>query len=324
MNRTFTILMPVYNDWEAVTKLLRLLNDKLSEAGHLSELLLINDGSTVPCVPANLAIEELGNFPSAEMITLGTNVGHQRAIAIGIAYLASREPSHDVVIMDSDGEDKPADVPRLIAAADSEPAPRIILALRSKRSESAVFRLGYAAYTLLFRLLTGSGIRFGNFSFIPAEFLTRLARTPELWNNFAATVIKSRLPRTSISTARGSRLGGASTMNFVALVLHGLGAISVFNDVVAVRLLCVSLAFAFACGVLIFGIIMIRVFTMWAIPGWATVAIGIATLLFTNALLFAVTFVFFTLSNRTTNVFVPARDYEAFVQDVVTLKHLAV
>lgn len=320
MDRTYTILMPVYNDWEAVAKLLGLLNQQLSAAGHHPKLLLVNDGSTRPCAPSDLAIETLESFFSADMVTLGTNLGHQRAIAIGIAYLASTAARDDVVIMDSDGEDSPADVSRLVAEADAIAAPTIIFAHRAKRSENAVFRLFYATYTVLFRVLTGSGIRFGNFSYIPAEFLARLARTPELWNNYAATVIRSRLPRISVATTRALRLGGTSKMNFVALVLHGLGAISVFNEVVGVRLLCLSIAFAFACGVLIIGIITIRLFTAWAIPGWATTAIGIATLLFTNALLFAVTFVFFTLSNRTTNAFIPARDYEAFVQEVVTLK----
>jgi hypothetical protein len=320
MNRTYTILMPVYNDWDAVAKLLRNLDREVAAAGHRPSVLLVNDGSTRPYPPSNLGFDRLDSVASAAMLCLGTNLGHQRAIAIGIAHLAAVGPVGDVIVMDSDGEDDPADVPRLIAAADALAEPQLVLALRAKRSETMLFRIFYTMYMVLFRLLTGTGIRFGNFGFIPAAFLPRLARMPEVWNHYAGSVVKSRLPRTSIATTRASRLDGSSSMNFVGLVLHGLSAISVFNDVVGVRLLCIALGFATTCLLLIVGIFGVRFLTSWAIPGWATTAVGIATLLFTNALLLAVSFVFFTLSNRTTNCFVPARDYQAFVEGVVTCK----
>jgi len=89
---------------------------------------------------------------------------------------------------------------------------------------------------------------------------------------------------------------------------------------VGVRLLCMSLGFAGMCLLLIFSILCVRLFTLLAIPGWATTAVGIATLLFTNALLLAVSFVFFTLSNRSANCFVPARDYQTFIQDIIHYK----
>ena len=318
--RTYTILMPVYNDWPAVMKLLCMLDGELKLIGHRPDVLLVNDGSTRPCPQSVLSDQSLSGFGSATVLSLATNLGHQRAIAIGLAHLAASETQGDVLVMDSDGEDSPSDVPRLIAAAAALDQPSLVLAHRAKRSETLAFRGFYTLYTWLFRLLTGNGIRFGNFSLIPAEYVPRLARMPELWNHYAAALIKSRLPRLSVPTVRAARLCGASKMNFVALVLHGLSAISVFNDVVLVRLLCVSLCFALACCVLIIGIVMIRFLTDWAIPGWATMAVGMATLLFSNALLLAASFVFYALSNRMMNCFVPARDYETFVEDVVVLR----
>lgn len=318
MSRSYTILMPVYNDWKAAALLLHQLNHTLLVAGHRPHVLLVNDGSTRG---RRLSVDDLRGldaFESATILSLGTNLGHQRAIAIGIAHLASGKPAGDLVVMDSDGEDSPADVQRLVGAADEFSEPTLVLALRAQRSENLLFRLFYILYTALFRGLTGNRIRFGNFSFVPAEFIPRLARMPELWNHYAAALIKSRLPRASIPTARATRLDGKSTMNFVGLVLHGLSAISVFSDVVGVRLLCVSLGFAGMCLFLIVGILFVRFFTALAIPGWATTAVGIATLLFTNALLLSVSFVFFTLSSRTVNSFVPARDYQTFVEDIVT------
>jgi hypothetical protein len=320
MSRSYTILMPVYNDWEAAAQLLCHLNHHFSATGHRPKALLINDGSTRGCRLSSDDLNDFDAFESVTILSLGTNLGHQRAIAIGIAYLASQKPLGDVLVMDSDGEDAPADVQRLVAAADESAEPTLILALRAKRSENLLFRVFYFLYTSLFLSLTGYRVRFGNFSFIPKEFLPRLACMPELWNHYAAAIIKSRLPRASVATARATRLDGVSKMNFVGLVLHGLSAISVFSDVVGVRLLCLSLGFAGVCLLLIFGILFVRFSTAWAIPGWATTAVGIATLLFTNALLLAVSFVFFTLSNRTANSFVPIRDYQTFVENIVIFK----
>lgn len=321
MKRTYTILMPVYNDWEAASQLLRMLNQEMHAVGHRPNALIVNDGSTQGWQCSSDELSHLDAFESVTTLSLGINVGHQRAIAIGIAHLASQETPLDVVVMDSDGEDSPTDVHRLVAAADMPNEPKLILADRAKRSETMVFRFFYSFYTLLFRCLTGNRIRFGNFSYIPGRFLSRLARMPELWNHYAASLIKSRLPRVSIATARARRLDGGSKMSFVGLVLHGLSAISVFSDVVGVRLLCCSLGFAGACLLLICGILFVKLFTALAIPGWATTAIGIAMLLLTNALLLAVSFVFFTLSNRTANCFVPARDYKAFVEHIAVFKY---
>jgi glycosyltransferase involved in cell wall biosynthesis len=312
--------MPVYNDWNAATELLRRLSHKSVEADHRPKAIIINDGSTREIHLSNDDIRGLDGFESVTILSLGTNLGHQRAIAIGIAYIASQNPVDDVLVMDSDGEDDPADVLKLIAAADDSSEPRLIFALRAKRSEKTVFRIFYLLYTSLFLGLTGYRVRFGNFSFIPRQFIPRLARMPELWNHYAAAIIKSRLPRDTVATARATRLDGVSKMNFVGLVLHGLSAISVFSDVVGVRLLCLSLGFAGIFLLLIGSILAVKLFTDWAIPGWATMALGIATLLFSNAILLAASFVFFTLSNRTANSFVPARDYQTFVEDVSILR----
>ena len=64
----------------------------------------------------------------------------------------------------------------------------------------------------------------------------------ELWNHYAAAVLKTRLPYTSVPTIRGRRLQGDSRMGFVSLAVHGLSALSVFSDTLGVRLLVASVA----------------------------------------------------------------------------------
>ena len=57
----------------------------------------------------------------------------------------------------------------------------------------AYSELGYFAYKRTFWLLTGKRIDYGNFSLLPIGAVRRLAHMPELWNNLAAAIMRSRL-----------------------------------------------------------------------------------------------------------------------------------
>jgi len=159
----------------------------------------------------------------------------------------------------------------------------------------------------------------GNFSILPSEYLGSMVVVSELWNHYAASVFRSKIPFTMIPIPRGRRIAGTSRMNFVALVSHGLGAISVFGDIVGVRLIIGSLAGFLLSGLAILGVLLIRVLTNRAIPGWATYTTGTLAIIMIQFLTIASSFTFFLLSNRTNLGFVPLRDYPLFVKECVTI-----
>lgn len=225
-------------------------------------------------------------------------------------------PGDAVLVMDGDGEDRPEDVPRLAQAFAEAPAGTIIFAARTKRSESMTFVVFYRLYRVLHRLLTGVGVRVGNFSLVPFQCLSTLAVSSEMWNHYAAAIFKTRLPHRSVPTARGPRFAGTPRMRFVDLVTHGLSAIAVFGDVVGVRLLAATLAAACVVFLLIIAVLAVRLFTGLAIPGWATFAAGILVIILSQALTASLIFVFLVLSGRAGTNFIPIRDYPLFVRDV--------
>jgi hypothetical protein len=142
---------------------------------------------------------------------------------------------------------------------------------------------------------------------------------PELWNHYAAAVFRSKLPFLMVSIPRGTRISGESKMNFVALVSHGLSAISVFGDIVGVRLLIGSLTASFLAGLGIGLVVIIRFFTDLAIPGWATYATGTLAIMMIQFVTIASCFTFFMLSGRANLGFVPLRDYPLFVEECADL-----
>jgi hypothetical protein len=239
----------------------------------------------------------LKDYESIRLVNLGCNVGHQRAIAIGISIAASDDNSDFICVIDSDGDDVPSDMLVIVESLMANPE-CIIVAKRTKRTETGRFKVSYLAYKYIFSFLTGRNIDFGNFSAFSMSTGLHLAFMPELWNHYPATLLKSKVPILKIALARGKRYYGKSRMQFVSLVNHGLAAISVLIDIAFARLLLLSTLMAAMLLVLGLMILVIRSFTLYAIPGWATTGIGLVSLGLLQILVLVSLISFLALSAR--------------------------
>ncbi len=310
-------LMPLRDDWASVSELIRRLDRVISGICTL-EILLVDDGSLQKYDPGDFK-HSFCAVQRIQILRLRRNLGHQRAIAIGLAQIQKDMCCDAVLVMDSDGEDTPEGVVELLRAYIKADGARAVFAERLRRSESLAFRSFYHCYRLLHWSLTGIQVRVGNFSILPSEYLNTLVAMSELWNHYAAAVFRSKLPLTMIPIPRGTRIAGTSKMNFVALVSHGLSAISVFGDIVGVRLMIGCAMGSLLAGFGIFLIVLIRVFTKWGIPGWATFATGILAIIMIQLITIATSFTFFALSSRSNLGFAPLRDSPLFVEETVDI-----
>jgi len=312
------VLIPVFNDWPSLAQLLPKLDSALAAHFLTVDVLVVDDGSTVAAAP-ELETRSYESLRRVDILRLRRNLGHQRAIAVGLAFIEDRLQVSSVVVMDGDGEDDPADVPRLLERLEEGANTMIVFAERARRSESVVFRVFYALFKILHLALTGKGVRVGNFSAIPRRRLSSLVVVAELWNHYAAAVFRSRQPYCMIPTHRAHRLCGNSNMNFVSLVTHGLSAISVYSDIVGVRLLVISILMAFSTLVAMATVVIIRLATNLAVPGWATYTVGVLLILFFQAMMSAFVFSFAILGARHRSTFLPRRDYSFFIAGLDTL-----
>ncbi len=308
------IVTPLYNDWDSLSSLIVKLNNAFEQEPITISILAVNDAS--PYGELKLQTNQpLNKIKKIKILNLARNIGHQRAIAVGLAYASKNIVCDTIIVMDSDGEDRPEDALSLFKTGLNQEQ-KIIFARRSQRSEGIIFKVFYSVYKFLFGLLTGVQINFGNFSLIPYNLMKRIVLLPEIWNHYAAGIIRSGLPRTDIPTTRGKRYAGKSRMNLINLILHGLSAISVYVEVVAVRLIIFSLSILSLVGLSFVILLYIRFFTPLAIPGWATtVAIGLAVIFF-QALLFLTSLSFLTLNLRSNRPFIPAQDYQDFILNI--------
>jgi hypothetical protein len=315
-------VVPVFNDWESLGILLRELDRVAETLPCRLAVSAMDDGSTLDSAGLAEICAELRFLDGVEIVRLSTNVGHQRAIAVGLCRAVDEDnadAADALLVMDSDGEDRPDAIPKLLAAAAGR-REFCVVGARARRSENLTFRAGYVLYKTLFKAVTGKKIEFGNFSLLSAGYVRRLVMLPDLWNNLAAAVLRSRLPIQQVRIDRGTRYAGKSTMNFHSLVVHGFSAISVYADTIFVRLLLATLALAGFTVVAVAFVVSLRILApAHATPGWATtVAFGM-TIIVLQALFTTLTSLLALLNSRVQRLMVPITDYKPYVRAVDVL-----
>ncbi len=315
---SLVVLIPVYNDWEALTLVIDALDSCVASLDWQLRIVVVDDGSDQADLPDTLSAPR-GSIVSVDILALRRNLGHQRAIAIGLAWVEANMPCTAVVVMDGDGEDAPSDLPRLMAKFEETGRSKVVFAARQRRSEGMMFQIFYRLYRFAHRILTGIPVRVGNFSLVPWSLLRRLVVVSDLWNHYAAAVFRARLPMTTIPTQRARRLMGHPTMNVTALVMHGLSAMSVLGDYIGVRLL-----------IAVGGLFVIFAITVAGLIGSGTVGaaelspelfvVVAVIIVFAIQLVLGITlFAFGVLGRRDTAGFLPLRDYPYFVDHRTTL-----
>lgn len=273
------VVTPVYEDVEASSRLFKELAAQFQ--GRLF-IVAVDDGSVrQPLEVASMVAAGVDGV----VIKLRRNVGHQKAIAIGLSYVSDKlSPDQRVVVMDSDGEDLPSTIPDLLERLKS-PDVDVAVAHRKSRVESWRFKTFYAIYKRFFKMMSGRPISFGNFMALKPRSVKRLVAMQELPIHVAGAVLASKLRTGVCPLDRGPRYAGQSKMNFVGLVLHGFKGLMVFAEDVLVRV-------GIACGLfaglaLVSAIVAITLKVVgYSTPGWFSIAFGllIVMLLQTGAL----------------------------------------
>lgn len=305
------VITPVFNDWLSARELLTHLDVALHSSNLQADVLMVNDGSSQP-LPADLRSGEHKAIGKIDLLELTCNLGHQRAIAVGLVHAATHTDADIMVVMDCDGEDAPADVPLLVRRLQAQSQNDVVFAGRYRRSESFLFRCGYFAYRMMHLLLTGIRIRFGNFSAIRSAAVRQLIFQDALWNHYAAAVVRSRIAYTTIPTVRGTRFEGKSKQSVLHLMIHGFSALSVFSGIVSCRLFTLMTLLFTTAGA---GAVYMLACRQISLP--ALLVVGIAGLsLLVSFLLNVIALV----ALRSTPAFVPARDASVFIRDVLTIK----
>ena len=225
------ILLPVYNDWESLLKVLDEINFVIKDIQKYKfECIIVNDSSTIE-KPKIIKPE---NFNSLKIINMKENRGHARCNAFGLRYINLNETYDYVIVMDSDGEDRPVEISSLINNINQEPETSVV-AKRIKRSEGLIFQTLYQVHKLITFIFTGKKINFGNYSCLTKKDVNILSDTASLWSSFSGSVKKNLKSLNEVDSIRGLRYFGPSKMSFFNLAIHSFSIIAVFKYTVFLR-----------------------------------------------------------------------------------------
>ena len=225
------ILIPVFNDWQSVFKLVENINNLTIDQKFEISIIIINDASNHDRIQENVNFD---NIKSIKIINMKINQGHSRCIATGLKYIYEKENFDYVIPMDGDGEDRPEEIVDFLTKT-SEIENKPIVGERVKRSEDLLFKICYKIHKLITLTFTGKSIKFGNYSCLPKITVEKMINEKATWNSFSGSLSKVELNLLKIPSTRGYRYFGPSKMSFYNLLKHSLSIISVFRKTFLIR-----------------------------------------------------------------------------------------
>ena len=235
------ILIPVYNDWQSVFKLIENINSQVSTLNSEFSVIIVNDTSTENRPEFSV---DLNNLKSVQIINMKENKGHARCNAAGLKYINEKEDFDYIIPMDGDGEDRPEELSLLIEKIKDYPD-TVVTANRIKRSEGFLFKFCYLAHKYLTLVFTGKTIKYGNYTCLPKSVVNEMVNEAATWSSFSGSLAKTVKDRKSIPSERGTRYFGSSKMSFVKLLKHSLSIIAVFKIILLIRSIIFLIAYLF-------------------------------------------------------------------------------
>ena len=236
------ILIPVYNDWQSVFKLLKNIDDKISNLEVDFSVIIVNDSSTETKSENQI---NFNNIKTIKVINMKENRGHARCIASGLKHIIKEEEFDYVIPMDGDGEDRPEEIIQFFDNINYY-IDKPIVGERTKRSEGIIFKFCYFIHKIITFTFTGHSIKFGNYTCLPKSTVEKMVQEKATWSSFSGSLTKVVKDRVAVvPSERGTRYFGPSKMSFKNLIIHSLSIIAVFKLNVLVRSILFLLVYMF-------------------------------------------------------------------------------
>lgn len=207
--QSISVVVPIYNDSEVIHELIKRLSPVLESITADYEIILVDDGSRDDSWLQMLAVRQANACIKA--VRLSRNFGQQSAIAAGLS-LTSKEL---IVLMDSDLQDRPEDIPVLIDALLADEKATMAIAQWEERKDSK-FKL---AVSRLFQRVSNSITeihtmpRLGIFRVMKKSVVDELRNFPEKTATTVSLLYYIGSRYVAVPLKRDARFAGKSGYN---------------------------------------------------------------------------------------------------------------
>lgn len=237
--QTLTFLLPVYNDWKSLQKLLIGIDSQLIKLNKNGNILIIDDNSTVK---QQFNIKKFKKIQRIEILKLKINLGSQKAIAIGLNFLKLKKTKTIVTILDSDGEDDYTKIPTMVKMV-YKLHNKIIVSCRTKRNEGILFNFLYSIHKIILFIFSGMWINFGNFSSFNSKNIRSIMSNDSSWFALSSCIARNCKVYKTFAE-RKKRFFGKSKLSLPDLFFHSVRVNLVFRrKIMFLSLIYILLAF---------------------------------------------------------------------------------
>ncbi len=218
------ILIPVYNDQKSLNKLLIKIDSHLDPVTNLrTEILILDDKSTYRI---NIDNKKFKNLEKISILTVKKNLGSQKIIAVGLNYLKKIKENFFITVMDSDGEDNPVEIEKMLELALKN-VDHVITSNRKGRNDSLLIRFLYKLHLLITFFFSFKWISFGNFTTFNSKNIERILSDTSSWLAYSSSVIKNcKIKR--VYARRDKRYFDKSKLSLLKLAEHSIRVNAVF------------------------------------------------------------------------------------------------
>ncbi len=231
------------------------------------------------------AVKDVAELEDIRVVRPPYNLGHQGALVFALREMGGVVKEDDLIVtMDADGEDRPQDLGDLIAPLlrNRHNLQKVSIARRTRRSETVLFKVLYSCFKAVFRTLTGTVVRNGNFAAYRGWLLHEVIFHPHFDQCYSASFISLPMQIEMVPLPRGERYGGKSRMGYTNLITHGIRMLMPFSERIATRGMVASAILLCVCAVGLLGSLIVGWPVVVPILGLTcgTLTLGIFVLLF--------------------------------------------
>ncbi|NOY82416.1 MAG: glycosyltransferase family 2 protein [Kiritimatiellaeota bacterium] len=265
-----TVTAPVYNEEDTVEELVSRISAAVAPLGVHWELLLVLDGCTDGTRDRLLALRS--RIAELRVIELSRNFGLQNAVQACLENSRGRA----VLLLDGDLQDPPEMIPELYRLCRD--GADVVYTRKKSRAVGPLKRLAFAGFYWVQGLLIPYAIprQAGNFCCLSRRAVRILLSLPERNRYFPGLRAWIGLPSVCVDYDRDPRFAGAPKQNWFRLLSLAMDGIFYFTDLPLKVSLLLGVLSLVCAGGLTANVLIQKLVTHTAIPGWASTIIAIS------------------------------------------------
>jgi len=266
-----SVVIPVYNNASTVEELARRIDAALQPSPY--EAIFVDDGSSDDSLERLKRIAAAN--PSAKVISLARNFGQHPAISAGFEHAKGDV----VVLMDADLQDRPEDIPRVVAELRDDVD--IVYTCKVRAAEDLAVRISSALYHYVFARITRSPrfAEIGTFRAFSRKFLSALLLYRERNVLYGPLMVYMGFKSAIVEVVRERRPMGGSGYTFGKRLALAINSLVSYTDIPHRLSIYVGLAL-FAGSVLYGTAVLVQYLTLGrSLPAGSTLILLMLTLM---------------------------------------------